>query len=180
MVMGEHGLGRLLVAILLLAGAPARAQSPTAAGFWQSSTEEGRPDGWFYFSERNGYFEGRLVRTFDAEGLVNKPDVCRKCPGEQRNAPLVGLMIVSGMKRESLEYDGGQILDPRDGSLYHAQMSLSPDGRQLSLRGYIGVPMLGQTRVWTRLSDNSLPPEAILGLPPPPVKGALRGSLNSF
>jgi uncharacterized protein (DUF2147 family) len=57
--------------------------------------------------------------------------------------------------------EDGSILDPRDGSVYHAQMELSPDGKKLSVRGYIGVPVLGQTQVWSRLPDDIIPPADI-------------------
>ena len=42
----------------------------------------------------------------------------------------------------------GKVLDPRDGSVYQARMVLDQD-RQLELHGYIGLPIFGQTQVWT-------------------------------
>ena len=66
-------------------------------------------------------------------------------------------------------------MDPRDGSVYHAQMEVSPDGQKLFVRGYLGVPMLGQTQTWTRLPDNSMaaadiPKESLSpGLKPTPT-----------
>ena len=35
---------------------------------------------------------------------------------------MLGLTIVKGMKRNGNKYDDGSILDPRDGTVYHAQM----------------------------------------------------------
>jgi uncharacterized protein (DUF2147 family) len=141
-------------------------QSKTAAGFWQQVDPDGFVGGWFYFTERNGLFEGRLVKMFQKAGAPLFA-TCEKCPGDQRNAAMLGLTIVKGMKRDGDKYEGGSILDPRDGSAYHAQMELSPDGQKLSVRGYLGLPVLGQTQVWTRLPDNAMAPTAI----PPDSRG---------
>ena len=149
----------LASAILGLAFAPASvpaATTPTASGFWQQVDNDGRVGGWFYFTEVNGRYEGRLVKMFARPG-EKAFDRCEKCPGPQKNAAMLGLTIVKGMRRDGLKYEDGTILDPRDGSIYHAQMELSPDGQQLSVRGYIGIPLLGQTQVWKRLPDNAIP-----------------------
>jgi uncharacterized protein (DUF2147 family) len=128
----------------------------SCAGFWQQVDNDGHVGGWFYFTEVKGRFEGRLVKMFNKPGEKTY-DVCTKCPGNQKNAPMLGLTIVKGMRRDGLKYDDGSILDPRDGTVYHAQMELSADGQKLSVRGYLGIPLLGQTQVWNRLPDNAIP-----------------------
>jgi uncharacterized protein (DUF2147 family) len=146
----------------------------TVAGFWQSTDDEGKPTGWFYFVDKSGVFEGRLVKTFKIPG---KPtfDTCGNCTGAQKDAPMLGLTIVKGMKRQGAEYRDGTILDPRDGTVYHAQMELSPDGKSLFVRGYIGMPLLGQTKTWTRLPDDviaaaDIPPDSVAGKAAPKPK----------
>jgi len=149
----------ILILALASASAPA-ATELTAAGFWQKADNEGHVGGWFYFTETNGRYDGRLVKMFSRPG-EKAFERCTRCPGAQKDAPMLGLTIVKGMRRDGLKYEDGTILDPRDGSIYHAQMELSPDGQKLSVRGYIGLPLLGQTQVWTRLPDNAIPAKDI-------------------
>jgi uncharacterized protein (DUF2147 family) len=133
-------------------------QDQTAAGFWAQVGGDGEVGGWFFFIERNGLYEGRLVKMFKRPGEQQLIDTCQRCAGDQKNAPMLGLTIVKGMRRNGSKYEDGSILDPRDGSVYHAQMELSPDGQKLSVRGYLGIPLLGQTQVWNRLPDNTMEP----------------------
>jgi uncharacterized protein (DUF2147 family) len=136
-------------------------QNKTAAGFWAQVGDDGFVGGWFYFIEQNGLYEGRLVKMFlkpDETQIIN---TCDKCAGDQKDAPMLGLTIVKDMKRNGAKYEEGSILDPRDGTVYHAQMELSPDGLKLSVRGYLGIPLLGQTQVWTRLPDDAIAPADI-------------------
>jgi uncharacterized protein (DUF2147 family) len=144
---------------------------PSAVGFWQSTFDDGDPSGWFYFTEKNGVAEGRLVKMFKKAGEAHPVDTCANCSGAMKGAPMLGLTIVTGMKRHGLKYEDGHVLDPRDGSVYNAQMEISPDGQKLFLRGYIGMPVLGQTKTWTRLPDDAIPAAA---LPPGPMAPAVK------
>ena len=136
--------------------APAGEQ--TVSGLWQEVDNQGHVGAWFYFTEVNGLYQGRLVKMFKQPGAQTRVvTVCTKCDGNQKDAPMLGLTIIKGMRRDGLKYEGGTILDPRDGKVYHAQMELSPDTQKLSVRGYIEIPLLGQTQVWYRLPDDTIP-----------------------
>ncbi len=130
----------------------------TAAGLWQETDDQGHPGAWFLFLEKDGLYQGRLVKGFKQPGQA-RIETCGKCTGDQKDAPMLGLTIVTGMKRKGNKYTDGAILDPRDGTVYHAQMELSADGQQLAVRGYLGIPLLGMTQIWTRLPDDAIASE---------------------
>jgi uncharacterized protein (DUF2147 family) len=73
---------------------------------------------------------------------------------------VLGLTLIEGMKRKGLKYEDGTILDPRDGNVWRALMQLSPDGRQLEVRGYLRFEWAGRSQMWNRLPDNAMDPPA--------------------
>lgn len=144
-----------LMAALAYAG-PLRADEPSAAGMWAQIDEHGRVGGWFLIFEHDDVYEGAIAKMFIKPGEDPNP-ICTRCKGDQKNAPSLGLTIIKGMQRKGLVYQNGNILDPRDGQVYQAKMTLSPDGQQLTLRGYLGIELFGQNQVWKRLPDDVLP-----------------------
>jgi uncharacterized protein (DUF2147 family) len=143
----------------LAATSPAKtATQPSAVGLWEKLGPSGMPEGWFRIIDCGGTFVGRIVKMFPKRGENLSDFRCTQCRGDQKNAPVLGIAFIKGMRRNGLTYQDGTILDPRDGSIYNALMELSPDGKQLTVRGYLGIPLLGQSEVWHRLPDNALEP----------------------
>jgi uncharacterized protein (DUF2147 family) len=152
----------VMSAIIMLgaAGASLRAAEPSAVGLWEQVDEKsGKPESWFKITERNGAYEGNIVKIFFKPG-EDENWVCDKCEGAERGKPVLGLALIKGMQRNGSSYENGTIMDPRDGAVYRALMKLSPDGQKLEVRGYLGISLFGRSQVWNRLPDNALAPPA--------------------
>jgi len=138
-----------LATVIFLAAFGAAAQSPTPVGLWQTVNESGQREALVRITEVDGELRGHVVTVFSPPAPSADP-LCEECPGELKNKPVVGLRILSGMRRDGERYSGGEILDPDNGNLYRCTLRLVDGGRKLEVRGFIGISFFGRTQTWLR------------------------------
>ncbi len=128
----------------------AEANPPSVAGVWQTISDvDGKARGTLRISEKDGVYSAAIVRSL-VPGEDDQ-DVCEVCPGTRKGQPFKGLVILTGLRKESdTEYGGGDILDPDTGNLYRCQARLENNGRKLIVRGYIGFSLFGRSQEWIR------------------------------
>ncbi len=134
---------------LSLVAASAFAADPLHGTKWKTIDDKSKkPLSIVQFTETaNGVLSAKIINVLE-NGEGGK---CTKCEGKFHNKSLNGVQIVSGLKNTDKNfYDGGKIIDPKNGKTYSFNAKLSPDGKTLSGRGYIGVSALGRSQTWIR------------------------------
>jgi uncharacterized protein (DUF2147 family) len=142
----------LIGGLLALALSPVLwAQEMTPVGVWKSIDDEtGRERSIIRISEVDGRLQGVVEKIFDQPG-DDPAHLCKKCDGPRKDQPIVGMTILTGLKKQGDEWSGGEILDPKKGKTYRCKMRLSDDGAALDVRGYIGISLIGRTQTWLRV-----------------------------
>ena len=141
-------LALTLAAVLMSSGTWADNASPV--GLWKNVDDvSGKPRALIRVTESNGILQGKIEKVFPAPSEDRNPK-CEKCEGALKNVPVIGLVILSGLKKDGTEYTAGKILDPDNGKVYSSKIQLTDGGKKLNVRGYIGVPVLGRSQIWER------------------------------
>jgi uncharacterized protein (DUF2147 family) len=139
-----------LIAAILAAPLAAWAQNDSPVGLWRTIDDEtGKTKSLVRITENNGELSGKVEKLFREPGEEQNPK-CVKCEGVNKDQPIIGMTILSGLKKDGDSYGGGQVIDPGKGKTYRAKITLTDSGKKLDMRGYIGTPLLGRTQTWVR------------------------------
>ena len=137
-------------ALLSIAPLAPAFSADTPVGLWKNIDDEtGKPKALIRITENAGAFQGQIEKLYREPNEDQNPK-CDKCEGARKDQPIVGMVILSGLKKDGEEFNGGEIIDPKNGKVYKAKMHLTDTGKKLNVRGYVGMPMLGRSQVWVR------------------------------
>ncbi len=143
----------LVLALIVLTAAPVKAaDADSIIGYWNTADN----DAIFEIYRCGSLYCGKISSLEEP----NYPPTDKKMPGSPkvdmnnpdpalRNRTLVGLPLISGFHYEGDNSWKGMIYNPEDGDTYRCNFSMVGKDR-LTVRGYIGIPLLGRTQIWTR------------------------------
>ena len=149
--MTVRGIAAALVLSVLSVMAHA-ADMSTPVGLWRTIDDNtGKDRSLLRIVDAGGTLEGRVEKTLTRLPDDDPDGLCRKCPGARKDQPIVGMTILSGLKKDGENlWAGGEILDPGNGKTYRCKVKLIDGGKKLEVRGFIGVSLLGRTQTWLR------------------------------
>ncbi len=129
---------RLLLPLLLAVVIRSACAAPNIVGLWLTQDR----DGIIKISNCGGALCAQIA------GLIldhpNDPT-----PGNYRGISQCHLPLITDARLIEANLWKGHIIDPRTGRVYGVELHLDPTGN-LALRGFLGIPLLGQTQTWTR------------------------------
>ncbi len=143
-----------LLGFLLFFCAPdLRAQSAACiAGTWTNDDATARI---LIYPTKSGSYAGKIT-WLKAPNHDGKPKLDRRNPDEKlRTRPIMGLVILKGFKGGDdgdKVFDDGSIYDPKNGKTYDCKLTCMDGGKKLSIRGYMGMAMIGRSAVWNRVN----------------------------
>lgn len=126
-------------------------QGQNVIGKWKTIDDEtGKAKAIVDVYEKSGKIYGKVIAILEEE---HKKDLCVNCSGEDKNKPIIGMIIIKGLSEiENNEYGSGKILDPKTGKVYRCFIHLEEKDK-LKVRGYIGISILGRTQYWYRVKS---------------------------
>lgn len=121
-------------------------KSDEILGQWANSTGEAQIE----ISKKGSKYFGKIVKLKEPNEN-GKPKTDTKNPNASlRNKPILGLELLKDFVYEDGKWVDGSIYDPKSGKTYSCTMTMKENG-QLSMRGYIGISLVGRSEIWKRV-----------------------------
>jgi uncharacterized protein (DUF2147 family) len=138
----KKALGFFIIVLLSLQNLSAQKVNKDAiVGEWLSENKDGRVQ-VYKVGEK---FFGKVVWGKDGGRKdVNNPDA------KLREQNIIGSVILKNFDFTGKAWEEGTIYDPNNGKTYSCTMKM-PDANTLTIRGFIGISLLGRSTTWTRV-----------------------------
>lgn len=135
-----------ILGLLLLAGSAsstlAQTKSEAVLGEWLSPKKDTRV---LIYLQGNQYHGKITWGTGGSPKDEKNPD-----PALQ-NRDVIGLIILRDFEHDGGNtWEDGSIYNPREGKTYACKMTLK-NANSLSIRGYVGISLLGRSEVWSKV-----------------------------
>jgi len=137
-----------LAALFLAAVSGQCAANLSPAGRWKAIDDKtGEARGIVRIYEEHGALFGKIEAAVKDGEAKEHCDLCRD---DRKGKPIIGLLVLRGLRKQGEEYGGGDILDPDTGLVYRCKLRLLDEGKRLLVRGYLFAPLLGRSQIWIR------------------------------
>ena len=136
-----------LAILALLLPVHAAVAGPPEEGLWLTQDHDG-----IIAVEPCDTGDGKLCARIEGV-ILDKPS--DPTPVDYRGVSQCHLPLITDAVQVEANLWKGHIINPRNGEVWRVELHLERDGN-LALRGYLGVPLLGQTQTWTRY-DGKVP-----------------------
>jgi len=132
------------------------ATTPAPIGYWKTIDDvTGKAKAIVEITyNQHKQLQGRILKVF-YEPNKEKQTRCTLCSGDKKNQPIIGMVIMTGLQQANTaipRWEGGTILDPKTGKVYRCRLDYDIEKNRVTVRGYIGLPLLGRTQLWERVS----------------------------
>lgn len=143
---------RILIVFIFIPSLAAPAWGAELAGLWQEYNDDtGALEALIRIEKAaDNSYEGRVEKILPATA-ENAALRCTRCKGSLRNRPVIGLRILSGLKRkDKVSFVEGEITDPDDGQTYRCNVRFTDDGNTIEVTGYLSFNWIGHSEIWRR------------------------------
>lgn len=127
------------------------AENTSPVGYWKTMDDvTGKPKSIIQvWKTDDQILMGKVIKVYPTTN--KQTETCTACSGEKHDQPVVGMVILSGLKSGDDQWGRGQILDPENGKTYHCTARLVENGKKLNVHGYTGIPLFGRLQTWERV-----------------------------
>jgi uncharacterized protein (DUF2147 family) len=109
-------------------------------GYWETKNEiTDKPEAIIQIKKiASQALIGQIIRIYSKSATSNR----------------VGIILFQQLKQSKEDphlWIGGTLLD--NGKMYHCTVQIIENGQKLRIRSYMGLPLFGQSKIWSKISN---------------------------